>query len=688
MKNLLLALSFFVGVAQAAPTLKITTPLPELAVAQTAVVTFKFSEPVTGFDLTDAHIQGDAQWVGGLNGSGDTYTATILKLLTKNSISVLVDNKSYAAAIGGALGSYASLGINASPTIYIYDGNIINPKLIVAVPQPRCPLAGEYLADAAGNPSARVYEDFYVFRGSREALFPERLPFTCLNRLINGQQYKAKVAPSNHEMLNPNGGHNHGTEMPKATTQTIQPLVGTTRVRVTPSNAETCGLNGAGVLQCGSKLYDNVQLHGFGGGDTRWSTIASKFLNDDPIVYSGVRGAAHLHTFFGNNGINYQTNNANLQTTCVSLFAGGAANCTGYWMPSVIDTATDTPLLPDSILIYYKADTFYIDERYVEELPQGLKIIAGNPSAKSQAEQIDIVKFECFRKDNVQEAKTNNFISCDSDKYREVWLTVTFPHCVQDDGTGKIKLDSANHRSHLIPNGFISANALLPNSCPTEYPHLIPNISQIAMFTIKPGMNPATWRLSSDNYSSSLPGGYSLHADWWGAWKNYWSLRLRNECNRKPFGCGTNYIGRHDGVKISSITTEGNKAIITAENPHKLQVSNPDGTYPYIPQPSTDQRLLGLVSGVTGVDAAAYNYDPNKISAKMQVDGRSEVAPHGVQPFKILNATQIEYTLNYTPTNTTVNVSNAIAQWGESFCTLEDTRCNTEYSEYYYKDKQ
>ena len=28
----------------------------------------------------------------------------------------------------------------------------------------------------------------------------------------------------------------------------------------------------------------------------------------------------------------------------------------------------------------------------------------------------------------------------------------------------------------------------------------------------------ATWRLASDNYSKTLPGGYSAHADWVNGW--------------------------------------------------------------------------------------------------------------------------------------------------------------------------
>lgn len=690
MKNLLLIMALFSGAVEAYPKLTITAPVTELAAGQTTVVTFTFKDsetneaaPVTGFTLSDANIQGDAVWTTGLSGSGSTYTATLQKLVTRNTVSVVVDNKSYAAVTGGELGSYASIGFNTSPTIYVKEGGLFAGKFVEAEPQPRCPLPGEYLVDAAGNPSSPAIEDFYVLSNSnRQVMTYELLPYSCLTRLVAGQRYKAKVSPPSYEAINVQGGHKHTTLMPKATTQFIQPKVGTTRPRVMPANINNNPVNGSGILQDTGRTYNNINVMDF-GGDSRFSNKATKFSNDDPILYPGVRGAAHLHTFFGNNGVNHQTNNANLQTNCVSLIAGGSVNCTGYWMPTVIDTATNTALMPRDILIYYKHGSGSGTE-LAEPLPQGLKIIIGNPAAASEAEQFDDVRFECFRRDGVQELPKKSFSSCDSKTYGEIWLSVNFPHCVADDGTGKMKLDSPDHRSHLNIGGIDPpTNAA---GCPLNFPHSIPSISQIAMYDILPGQNTATWRLSSDNYSSSLPGGYSLHADWWGGWKNYWAQRMVDQCVNKAFNCGTGYIGLHDGIGISSITTVGNIATITTAIPHKLRISNPDGDYPYLIGGGT--ALYGYISGITGTDAAAYNGDLNKNSYR-DINGVSIMAPHGVQALKIINENTIEYTLNYTPSNTTVNVTNAKIQWGEFLCGLEDGRCDlTGYSDYYYGDKE
>jgi hypothetical protein len=38
------------------------------------------------------------------------------------------------------------------------------------------------------------------------------------------------------------------------------------------------------------------------------------------------------------------------------------------------------------------------------------------------------------------------------------------------------------------------------------------------VYPIVAGDNTANWRLTSDTYSPSVPGGYSLHADWFNAW--------------------------------------------------------------------------------------------------------------------------------------------------------------------------
>jgi hypothetical protein len=87
-------------------------------------------------------------------------------------------------------------------------------------------------------------------------------------------------------------------------------------------------------------------------GAFRVACDASHMSNDDPIVYPGVVGAAHHHTFFGNTSINANTTNpaAGGNSTC----RGGTMNRSGYWIPSMVDTQTGKPLKGDGNVVYYK----------------------------------------------------------------------------------------------------------------------------------------------------------------------------------------------------------------------------------------------------------------------------------------------------------------------------------------------
>ena len=83
-------------------------------------------------------------------------------------------------------------------------------------------------------------------------------------------------------------------------------------------------------------------------------------------------------------------------------------------------------------------------------------------------------------------------------------MAVVFPQCW--DGKN---LDSPNHKDHMaFPSG----------SCPASHPVAIPEITLNMRYTIKEANQAQRWRLASDNYAKTLPGGYSGHADWVNGW--------------------------------------------------------------------------------------------------------------------------------------------------------------------------
>ena len=50
-------------------------------------------------------------------------------------------------------------------------------------------------------------------------------------------------------------------------------------------------------------------------------------------------------------------------------------------------------------------------------------------------------------------------------------------------------------------------------SCPATHPGMIPEITLNLNYKMTVAKQAANWRLASDNYATTLPRGYSTHAD-------------------------------------------------------------------------------------------------------------------------------------------------------------------------------
>ena len=668
--------------ALATPTLAITAPTDTLDVLGTTTLTFTFSEPVAGFDITKINVQGNGT-VSTFSGSGAVYTATFTKTLEKTSVSVIVDNNSYTSLADGSTGLYAAIGFNAYQIYYVARGGIFLGLKDKAVPQPRCLLVGEELVNSADNsPATVLVQKFFV--KSKNSF--KQINQGCLIQVQTGQKIRRKLTPSAYELIVPQGAHAHSALSPKATWQDIGKVEGTDRPRLAPDNNASCTPDGTGQFSCG-----NVS------GQFRITIAPVRIDSDDPIVFPGVKGKAHLHIFFANTSTNYQSNNASLLNAKTTA-NGGNANKTAYWMPAMIDTAIGTAMFPASGIFYYKtSEGGQAGGAVVEPLPQGLKGIAGAPSANSQATRTDNTSFSCLlRPDvtatglnpgqkNADTGKLGSIPECSGKYYNILKADVIFTTCLADDGTGKIKLDSPDHRSHWQP-GSGDVSTPTSNGCTVAFPHRITAIEQVVSYTIDQNQNTKTWRLSSDNYSSSIEGGYSLHADYWAMWKNYWMNRMTNQCNRIPGNCGTSYIGLTDGIGIASITTSGTTATVTTTVPHYLDI---------VPNVFYNANFLRVrISNVGGTDAASYNFIPSKVTVGGTVNPTA-FWPVGSQAITVLNATQFTYVLNSLPSaggssKTSADLSTALVQWGESLCNIEDSKfgCNETYSNNYYGTKQ
>ncbi len=150
--------------------------------------------------------------------------------------------------------------------------------------------------------------------------------------------------------------------------------------------------------------------------------------HDDPIVYHGIPGAAHLHQFFGATPVTASTTPNQLTgmaTTCLN-----PGDHAAYWAPALVlrSSPTDaTAFKPKSIFAYYQTS----GGSPARAFPAGLVMVAdasADPSGKSG--------FSC--------SDQGPFAPLPYDCPDKTVGHLHFPDCW--DG---VNLDSPNHRSHM-----------------------------------------------------------------------------------------------------------------------------------------------------------------------------------------------------------------------------------------------
>ena len=264
---------------------------------------------------------------------------------------------------------------------------------------------------------------------------------------------------------------------------------------------------------------------------------------DDPIVLPGQPGASHLHYFFGNDSTNATSTLATLKaggSTC----RGGAINLSAYWQPAMIDASNSTAIPARVAIVYYKNGGRGVAAADVRSMPQGLRMVAGNPKATDAGAPYGPAEFKCdgnavvgddWRAFPNPRGPHSIPSLADCGVGHEIWASVVFPQCW--DG---VNLDSPDHRSHMayfpIPNSF-------GGKCPPDHPVALPEIVVSVLYPVRLGDSPSRWRLASDMYDPALPGGYSLHADWFGVWRPEIVDTFVTKCINPQFDCQAHMLG-------------------------------------------------------------------------------------------------------------------------------------------------
>lgn len=265
-----------------------------------------------------------------------------------------------------------------------------------------------------------------------------------------------------------------------------------------------------------------------GVGAFRTFCFYSHMAADDPLVAPGVPGGSHLHTFFGNTGLNAFSNADSIRNSGDSTCRGGTANRSGYWVPSIIDGNTGEAIVPEFLIAYYKTGYAGVQPGAVNTMPEGLRMIAGDARASGPSGlphwQRPTAWSCAFDAAGNGTGASDEMPQCSSGQM--VKMMISFPQCW--DGRN---LDSADHKSHM---------AYSDNGCPATHPVALPQVTFNVYWTVPDGGN-SSWRLTSDMYSG--PAGYSAHGDWWNGWDPAVMQTFVDNCLRPGLNCVVELLG-------------------------------------------------------------------------------------------------------------------------------------------------
>jgi Domain of unknown function (DUF1996) len=225
---------------------------------------------------------------------------------------------------------------------------------------------------------------------------------------------------------------------------------------------------------------------------------------DDPIVFPGIPGASHDHTFVG-------SSTTNAFSTFGSLRAGETscrrrADTAGYWVPTLYHAGQ--AVLPRGATIYYRRGTL----AEVQAFPNGFRMIAGDATA-TLPQGTRVTFWSCGALSGV--APSAEVPTCPDMPGSSLRLHVRFPSCW--DGR---QLDSPDHKSHMA--------YAVGRRCPSSYPVAVPAIAQIYRYPTRGG----------EGFSLASGTEFSAHADFFNAWRPGALKRLVEGCLNALVHCG------------------------------------------------------------------------------------------------------------------------------------------------------
>ena len=321
----------------------------------------------------------------------------------------------------------------------------------------------------------------------------------------------------------------------------------------TPTGTTTVSPNLAGMPAISSNFDINRELVTLSSlpksgspdvvGAFRFLCMPGQISYDDPIIYPGKPGAAHLHQFFGNTKANaystYSTLRAAGDSTCMSPL-----NRSAYWMPAMLD-GKGSVVRPDYVSIYYKRRPKSSPKCQVlggsakgtgicVDTPNGIKFVFGFDPTSPQAAPTGAAYFTCSGTGAVAgKWKTIRDALGKCPVGARLGAVINAPKCW--DGKN---LDTPNHRSHMA---YTSYGSWGYERCPTTHPYVIPTFTMGAWFKVDANLK--TWSLASDHMLPGALPGQTFHADFFMAWDPVIKKMWHENCIDKLLNCSDGVLG-------------------------------------------------------------------------------------------------------------------------------------------------
>jgi hypothetical protein len=233
---------------------------------------------------------------------------------------------------------------------------------------------------------------------------------------------------------------------------------------------------------------------------------------DDPIVFPGMPGASHMHSFLGNTS-------TNANTTTSTLLANAGTSCrpapdlSAYWIPTLYQG--DQVIEPKDVVVYYGSRL--TDPSATKPFPQGFRMIAGDAKLQTPTPAGSVNAFYCAGPGGeIGRSADGNWPVC------APTAVLMFHLVFQDCWDGK-HLDSPTHKQHVSYS--------YDGTCKGDYPVAIPNLSFLISYPT--AGSSAGFRLASGLASS-------MHGDAFFAWDNRAQSERVKNCLVQKAKCNTN----------------------------------------------------------------------------------------------------------------------------------------------------